>query len=381
MNSVGREIREISKQSSAKGKDINLTIDSSLQKFIHKELHNHKAGSIVVIEINSGEIIAMASTPNFDPNSIIKQPNNDYWKSINSNELSPLTNRSIQGLYSPGSTFKMIVALAALKKGVIDFNQTAFCKGKIEFGDRLYHCWKTLGHGNMNIENAIKQSCDVFFYELSKKVGIDSIAILAKEFGLGQIYDFGFHNEKKGIIPSKKWKKENYQENWYVGETLIAAIGQGYVLSTPLQLAVMIARIASNGKKIEPSIYKSTKKKEFKKINLQGKYFELVNNALYGVVNEQKGTAFKSKSDLYKFSGKTGTSQVKKITIKEREKEDFRKKEKKWKNRDHAIFVGYMPSKQPKYAVSVIVEHGGSGASVAAPIAKNIFDYLHKLKI
>ena len=381
VNALGREIREISTHPSQKGKVVNISVDFRVQQFAHKELNNYKAGSIVVIDVNSGEIITMVSKPDYDPNLIITKPNKDYWNSILNNTLSPLTNRSIQGLYSPGSTFKMIVALAGLQKGVIDFNETEFCEGKIEYGDRYYHCWKELGHGKINIEKAIIESCDVFFYELSKKVGIDNISKMAKKLGLAKKYDFGFDNEKIGIVPSKKWKKENLKENWYAGETLNAGIGQGYVLATPLQLALMTARIATNGRKIEPTIIKQNEKKIFKKIDIKENNLTIIKNAMYKVVNEQKGTAFKSRSGLYNFSGKTGTSQVKRITIEERESENFKKKKLDWKDKDHALFVGYMPSEKPKYAISVVIEHGGSGAAIAAPIAKKIFDHLHDLTI
>ena len=380
VNSSGKTIREISRKPSKKGKKIKITIDERLQRFTVNELDNHKAGSIVVIEINTGEILSMASTPSFDPNSIIQKPNTEYWNSLINNNLSPLTNRSIQGLYSPGSTFKMIVALAALSENIINTESNNFCEGKIDFGDSVYHCWKTKGHGLMNIESALKESCDVFFYELAKKVGINKIAAMAHKFGLGQLYNIGFDTEKKGIIPSKKWKKETLKKKWYGGETLNAAIGQGYVLTNPMQLAIMTARIASKGKKIEPTIL-SNKVKEFEKIKDISRYLKIIDKALFKVVNEYKGTAFRSKSDEYLFSGKTGTSQVKRISLLERESDDFRKKEIEWKNKDHALFVGYMPSDKPKYAISVVIEHGGSGAATAAPIAKKIFDYLHKIKI
>ena len=381
VNAKGRIIREISKKTSNKGKTVKITIDQNLQKFTYEELKNNKAGSVVVLDINSGEILSMVSIPSFDPNLIINKPNLDYWQKILDNPLSPLTNRSIQGLYSPGSTFKMIVALAALKDNLIKPSANEFCEGKIEFGDRLYHCWKTKGHGSMNLETAIKESCDVYFYELAKKVGIDRIEKISKEFGLGQKFNIGFENEKKGVIPSKKWKKENLNESWFAGETLNAGIGQGYSLTTPLQLAVMTARIASNGKKIEPTIFKRTAAKQFNEISELENHIQIIKQAMFKVVNESKGTANSSKSSKYFFSGKTGTSQVKRISVAERESEDFRKKEIEWKNKDHALFVGYMPSKNPKYAVSVIVEHGGSGASVAAPIAKKIFDFLYQTKI
>ena len=376
VNALGRIIREISKNSSIKGKNITLSLDSFLQKYTAEQLLKYKAGSIVVIDIKSGDILSMVSSPNFDSNSIIKKPNNDYWNQILSNSLSPLSDRSIQGLYSPGSTFKMIVAIAALKYGAVDSRTKFNCKGKIQFGDRLFHCWKTKGHGNMDIITAIQESCDVFFYELSIKIGIDKIAKVAKDFGLGQIYPVKIIHQKKGIIPSKKWKKENLKEDWYGGETLIAAIGQGYVLATPLQLAVMTARIASGGKEIYPSIIKNNKIKKFNNMKEYSKEIKIIQKAMFKVVNEKKGTANKSKANDFSFSGKTGTSQVKKITLEERESDDFRNTEIKWKNRDHALFVGYMPSDNPKYAISIVIEHGGSGASTAAPIAKDVFNFM-----
>ena len=298
-----------------------------------------------------------------------------------SNSLSPLTDRSIQGLYSPGSTFKMIVAIAALKNGLINSQTKVNCDGKINFGDRFFHCWKNNGHGKMDIFSAIQESCDVFFYNISIKVGIDKIAEVAKDFGLGEIYHSDLSNQKKGIIPSKKWKKKHLNENWYGGETLLAAIGQGYVLSSPLQLAVMTSRIASGGMKITPSIIKNPIIKNFELMKKYSNEIKIVQKGMFKVVNQQKGTANRSKSNNFSFSGKTGTSQVKKITLEERQSENFRKSEIEWKNRDHALFVGYMPTEKPKYAISVIIEHGGSGASVAAPIAKDVFEYIYKNKL
>ena len=381
VNAFGRIIREISRKHSTKGSTVKISIDLRIQKFVHKELSQHKAGSIVVVDIHKGEIISMVSIPDYNPNLLIKKPNKNYWNNILKDPRSPLINRSIQGLYAPGSTFKMLVALAGLRKGVINTKDNIICNGKIEFGDRFYHCWKTKGHGRISLIRAIQESCDVFFYELSQKVGIDDIAKIAKEFGLGQVFDIGFEIEKKGIVPSKKWKKETLKQNWYGGDTLNTGIGQGYALSTPLQLAIMAARIANNGKKVEPSIFKQSSEKEFKQINLNTKHIELIQGAMFKVVNEERGTAFKSRSNLLKFSGKTGTSQLKKITLEERESEDFRKKKIEWQDNDHALFVGYMPSDEPKYSISVVIEHGGSGASAAAPIARNIFDYLHKFNI
>ncbi len=380
VNSNGRIIREISKVDSIAGKEVFLSIDSRIQEYAVNLLKSYRAGSINLINIKNGEIICMASTPTYDPNKIIKKPNKNYWESILSDKLSPLTNRSVQGLYSPGSTFKMIVAIAALKHGIINHKSTHTCNGKIEFGDRLYHCWKTNGHGVMDVTDALKQSCDVFFYEISKKLGIDKIAEVAGDFGLGKIFDISLPNQKKGIVPTKKWKKTALGESWYAGETLISGIGQGFVLTNPFQLAVMTSIIASDGKIIEPSIVKRGKI-NFKINNEYEKEIQIIKKAMFKVVNENKGTAFKSRLQDLQFAGKTGTSQVRRISLSERESDDFRKKEQEWKNRDHALFVGYMPFDDPLYAISVIIEHGGSGASTAAPIAKQIFNYINKLDV
>ena len=380
VNSTGRVIREISKVDSIQGKELHLSLDSRIQEYAVNLLQSYRAGSINVINIKNGEILCMASTPTYDPNKIIKKPNKEYWDSILSNSLSPLTNRSLQGLYSPGSTFKMIVAIAALKYGVISSKSTHSCSGKIEFGDRLYHCWKTNGHGKMDVTNAITQSCDVFFYEISKKLGIDKIAKVAEDFGLGQIFDISMPNQKKGIIPSKKWKKTTLGESWYAGETLISGIGQGFVLTSPFQLAVMTSIIASDGKIVEPTILKS-KNINFKTNSKYSDEIKIIKKAMFNVVNLNKGTAFKSRLQDVKFSGKTGTSQVRSISLSERESDEFRKKKQEWKNRDHALFVGYIPYDDPQYAISVIIEHGGSGASTAAPIANQVFNYIHKLNL
>jgi len=380
VNSNGRIIREISKIDSIKGEEVSLSIDLRIQEYAINLLKSYKAGSINVINIKNGEILCMASTPTYDPNKIIQKPNKMYWEKILENSLSPLTNRSIQGLYSPGSTFKMIVAIAALKHGIINRNTTNSCSGKIGFGNRLYHCWKTNGHGKMNVTDAIKQSCDVFFYEISKKLGIDKIAEVAKDFGLGQTFDISMPNQKKGIVPTKKWKKNKIGESWYAGETLISGIGQGFILTNPFQLAVMTSIIASNGKIIEPTILKSNGA-SFKTNEKYSTEIKIIKKAMFKVVNENKGTAFKSRLEDIKFAGKTGTSQVRRISLSERESSDFREKEQEWKKRDHALFVGYIPYDDPQYAISVIIEHGGSGASTAAPIAKQVFNYINKLDV
>ena len=381
VNSSGRIIREISRKDSIQGDNLQLTLDLRLQEYSLNLLNSHRAGSIVVMDVQTGHVLCMASTPTYDPNKIIKKPNKEYWDSLLINNLSPLTFRSIQGLYAPGSTFKMIVAIAGLYYGAIDTGTSHFCNGKVSLGDRLYHCWKNNGHGSMNVESAIKESCDVFFYEISKKIGIDKIAKVAKDFGLGKVYDIPLNNQKTGIVPSKKWKKENLDESWYPGETLISAIGQGFVLTNPLQLATMTSIIASEGNVVEPKIINDGVSINKKKLEKYKTAIKIIKKAMFKVVNENKGTAFKSKSNEIVFSGKTGTSQVRRITVAERESDDFRKKEVEWNKRDHALFVGYMPHDNPKFSISVVIEHGGSGASTAAPIAKQVFQFINKSKI
>ena len=386
INAYGREIREISIIKSIDGKKISLSLDLRIQETILKELQNNKAGSIVVINVNSGEIIGMLSVPDFDPNKLISKPNDKYWKQILENPLAPLNNRATQGLYAPGSTFKMIVALAALKKQIINLDSSVNCTGKIEFGDRLYHCWKTEGHGRVSLLRAIKESCDCYFYKLAEKVGIEDMHEMSMNLGLGNLTNIELPSEKKGLVPNKNWKKKKYKQSWYAGETLITGIGQGYVLTTPLQMAVMTALIANEGKRIKPTLIKKTEDvniSELSDIPVNKDHIKIVKTALFKAVNEPMGTAYRIKTnpEKYNLAGKTGTSQVKRITIEEREQEDFRKKEIDWKDKDHSLFVGYMPADRPKFAISVVIEHGGSGSAIAAPIARRIFDKIYELSI
>ena len=385
VNAFGREIREISRIKSTEGEKIHLSLDYRIQEIIHKEFKNIKSGSAVAINVNSGEIIGMVSIPDFDPNRIINKPNQKYWSEILNNPLAKLSNRAIQGLYAPGSTFKMVVALAGLEKGVIDLKSNIFCSGKIEFGERFYHCWKTKGHAKVDLMKAIKESCDCYFYDLAQKIGVNDIAKMARKLGLGKLTNIELPAEKKGVVPDIKWKKNNLKESWYAGETLITGIGQGYLLATPLQMALMTAQIANGGKKINPTLIKKSNFEDvdLNPIEINNEHLKIIQKGMFKVVNEPYGTAFGIKSDSKKYilAGKTGTSQVKRITVEERESEDFRKKELEWKDKDHSLFVGYAPAKNPKFAVSVVVEHGGSGAKVAAPIAKNIFDGIYKLEI
>ena len=420
VNAYGKRINQIDFQEGEKGKTIKLTIDTEIQKYTQKLL-NEKAGSISVMDIYTGEIIAMNSSPSFDPNLFLYGIEKNKWREIQKNPLKPLINKTVSGLYSPGSTIKPIVALSALENDVISPSLKVNCRGHkhpLELYGMTYHCWKKQGHGYMSLKNAIKQSCDTYFYEAARLLGVDRLNETAKKFGLGAVVLGDYFNEKKGVVPSTKWKKKAIGQNWYLGETLINGIGQGYIQTTPLQLCLMTAQLANGGHKIYPKIIsdneesiESIKQKmklasENNEENLkllsvpeklfntnEKKYHALYRNkenvkfvldAMFSSTNEVYGTSFSSRIDdpKYQFAGKTGTSQVKRITKEEREL-DLKTSEIPYEERDHAWYVAFGPYKNPRYAVSILVEHGGSGSAAAAPIAKKLFKFIidrHELR-
>ncbi len=403
VNSSGKKIKEISYKKETQGENLRTTIDVEVQRLAQKLLDN-KAGSICAMDIYSGEIIALASSPTYDPNKFTYGINKKDWNEIKNNKLRPLVNKSIAGLYSPGSTIKPLVALAALEYGIINPKLKVKCKGHdhpYELYGQRYHCWKKDGHGIMSLRNAIKQSCDIYFYEVARLLGVDKLSIIAKRYGLGsKVLEDIFPEEKKGLVPSTKWKKQVLEQSWYLGETVITGIGQGYIQTTPLQLCLMTAQLANGGFKIKPNIIynnnfnydeilskiQSEKNKPIesnilqeKDINLYEKLYKnsknikIVLDAMYGSTNEQFGTSFRSrhKDKKYRYAGKTGTSQVRRITEKDREL-DLDTSEIEYKNRDHALFVAFAPYDKPKYAISVLVEHAGSGSKAAAPLANKL---------
>ena len=389
VNASGREIREISKEESVRGQDIKLTIDINLQKYINNLLKD-KNGSVVVIDVNSGELLAVESSPNFDPNIFTKSISQEEWDKLSKNPMSPLVNKSISGEYSPGSTFKLVVLFSSLINKTIKPNGAITCSSKIAFGNRNFYCWchkKKTGcwaarnhTRKVGPELAIAQSCDGFFYELAKKVGIENIVETARNFGLGSKSGVNLKGEKDGLVPNKSWKKKTYKQSWKIGETMITGVGQGFLTTTPLQLAVMTAMFANDGKRIFPTIFKNLEQSNnydnqvFTRQTLNQKYFfSLIKKGMFSAVNKPFGTAYSSKLNQPVFAGKTGTVQVRTITEKEREIGIIPNKDLPLKYRDHALFVGYAPYKNPKIAVSVVIEHGGSGSKVAAPIAKKIF--------
>jgi penicillin-binding protein 2 len=378
------------------------------------------AGSISVMDIYTGEIVAMQSSPSFDPNLFLFGINQDDWQLIRNNPLKPLVNKTLSGLYSPGSTFKPIVALSALENGIIDENFKVKCKGKIEIYGQTYHCWKKRGHGIVDLKSAMKQSCDTYFYEIARKLGVDRLKKTSVKFGLGEkVLNKTFGNEKKGLIPDTKWKKNNLGKGWVIGETLITGIGQGYTQTTPLQLCLMTAQLANGGFKIYPKIIVEEDSKTSEEIRTimnenrtqlnkkdiildakslldllnkqkheplfkSSKNINLVREAMFASTNEIRGTSYKSRIDnpKYQFAGKTGTSQVRRITEADREL-DLKTFEIPYNERDHALYIAFGPYKNPRYALSIVIEHGGSGSSTAAPIAKKLFKLIidrHELR-
>ncbi len=383
VNAFGRVIRELNRQEGQSGAKIKLTIDLGLQKMISNRLKNESAAAIVM-NVRNGEIMALVSSPGFDPNLFNRGMKSEEWEALTSNSLAPLTNKAIAGRYAPGSTFKMVVLLAALEKGIISPSKKFFCSGVLELGDAKFHCWNKHGHGLVNAREAISQSCDVYFYEVARLTGVDRIAKMAERLGFGAKSGVDLPGEKEGLIPTKDWKRQKYNAPWHQGETLLTGIGQGYVLATPMQLAVMISRLVNGGIAIKPkltsSIVRSPKSKQgeseqfFKDIGIPSSHLKLVTDAMIDTVNSSWGTAFRSriKENMGSMGGKTGTVQVRRISKMEREKGVKKNEDLPWKERDHALFVGFAPAKAPIYAVSVIVEHGGSGATKAAPIARDI---------
>ena len=385
VNAFGRQIRELERHEGQPGSETYLTIDMELQKYVSRRL-GKQAASAVVMDIHSGEILSLASTPGFDPNAFNRGLSSPEWRALVTNPRTPLNNKAIAGQYAPGSTFKMIVALAALEKGVVTPKTKYFCSGELELGKSMFHCWKKDGHGNMSMANAIVQSCDVYFYEIALRTGIDSISAMARKLGLGQILDIELSGEQKGLIPTRAWKKKVKQVPWQKGETLLAGIGQGLILATPLQLVVMMARLVNGGKAVLPRliidpktqghISNSTDTTEFLNLGINSTHLELMKTAMNNVTTSPVGTAYKSriKKTNRQFGGKTGTVQVRRISKAERESELGVRKNKDlaWSKRDHALFVGYAPIDSPRYALSIVVEHGGGGSTAAAPIAKDI---------
>ncbi len=385
VNAFGRVIRELDRDEGQPGSEISLTLDSGLQTFTADLLTKENSAAAVVMDVHRGDILAMVSTPGFNPNAFSEGLKGNEWRDLVRNPYAPLTNKAIAGQYPPGSTFKIVVALAAMEAG-IDPGYKVFCRGFTKLGNRQFHCWKKHGHGHMDMHGAIRESCDVYFYDIALKLGVDRISEMAERMGMGARFEFELSEEKSGLMPTRAWKKATYGQPWHKGETLIAAIGQGYVLATPLQLAVMTARLVNGGKAVKPQLIATPLPHdmdedvpagpEFASIGVSEIARKTVMEAMDQVVNHPRGTAKKSRimDPALAMGGKTGTSQVRRISMAERDGGVRKNDEKPWKERDHALFVGFAPVSAPQYAVAVVVEHGGGGSTTAAPIASALLE-------
>lgn len=376
VNAVGRVMRELERTDGTPGQDIQLTIDAGVQNFVQARLGEESAACIVM-DVNTGELIACASAPGFDPNLFVRGISQTDYSGLMQDDHRPLANKTVQGAYPPGSTFKMITALAALEEGLITPETTHYCPGYLEFGDRRFHCWKRGGHGTVDLAKSLSESCDVYYYEIAQKVGIDKIAEMGRRFGLGVRHDLPMSAITDGIMPDKAWKQERWGQDWRIGDTINASIGQGYVLASPLQLTVMTARIAS-GRAVVPRILRAIGGKpvempQAEPLGISAASLRSIQDGMAEVMNSQRGTAFSSRiaDETMVLAGKTGTSQVRNITAAERARGVVSNEDLPWERRDHALYVGYAPFDNPRYAVTVVVEHGGGGSAAAAPIARD----------
>jgi len=402
VNAYGKRIKEISIDPGKPGTNFRTTLDLDVQKLASKLLEN-KSGSVCVMDIYRGDIVSMVSSPVFDSNKFVHGIKQKDWNELMKHRDKPLINKAVAGLYPPGSTIKLLSAVSALENGTFNPKTVIHCKGHIELYGEKYHCWKKKGHGYVDMREGIKQSCDVYFYEVARKLGIDRLAETARKFGLGKPVLNDLFEEKSGTVPNTEWKKKHIGKNWYLGETLHAGIGQGYWQTSPLQLCLMTAHIANGGYKIKPRIILSEKDKDnfrdldqfiadkklfsddvvslyefiarfkYKSLFRNPENIKFVQDALFGATNEPMGTSYRSRltKEEFVFAGKTGTSQVRRFTEAQRELE-VKNEDLPYEQRDHALFVAFAPYKEPRYSISVLVEHGGSGSKSAAPIAKQV---------
>ena len=398
VNAFGKRIQQIKIDEGKAGESFKTTLDLEVQKYAAETIKD-KAAAICVMDIYNGDIVSMVSAPSYDANAFVHGVEKKYWNELINNDKKPLTNKALSGLYPPGSTIKTLVALSALENGISKPLKKVRCTGKIELHGEKFHCWKKKGHGIMNMRSAIQRSCDVYFYEVARKLGVDRLSETAKKFGLGAKVLDGFSEERSGVVPNTAWKKKFIGQNWYIGETLHSGIGQGYFQSTPIQLCRMTAQIANGGYEIKPRIIfdkENNNLKNYLDFKLKNpdqtppqdifpsnlylnplfknqEHINFIKDAMFASSNEPGGTSYRSRlsDERYTFAGKTGSSQIKRFTEAQREAE-IKQDEIDYKSRDHALFIAFAPYKDPKYAISVVVEHGGSGSSSAAPIAKKV---------
>lgn len=377
VNATGRVMRELDRRDGLPGADIQLTVDHKLQAYLQARLVGESA-SAVILDCEDGDLVAIGSAPTFDPNLFARGISSADYSSLLNNKYRPLASKSVQGTYPPGSTFKMVVAMAALEEGLVTPEETVYCPGYLEVGSRRFHCWKRSGHGSVDLLNSLKQSCDVYYYALALKIGIDKITAMAGRFGLGIRHDIPMSAIAQGLTPTKQWKRIYQDAEWQVGDTANSAIGQGYTLASPLQLAIMTARLAT-GRAVTPRLIRTIDGIEQPSgagdsLGVNENNLRKMRRAMYAVSNERRGTAYRSRiiEDEFRLAGKTGTSQVRNISKAERRSGVVRNEDLPWERRDHALFVSFAPMEVPKYAISVVVEHGGGGSKAAAPIARDL---------
>lgn len=375
VNAVGSPVRELKRENPTPGETLKLTIDSRLQEYCVERI-GEESGAVVVMDVHSGALLSVVSMPAFDPNEFSKGITTAYWKELNANKKAPLLNKAIAGQYPPGSTYKMVTGLAGLKSGKFNANSHVHCNGTFYLGNHPFTCWKTEGHGTLTMAQALEQSCDVFFYTVAREIGIEAMESMAHEFNLGHKSGLGLRGEQPGIVPSPSWKQKARKQPWNPGETINSAIGQGDTLTTPMQLAIMTARMVNGGKKVRPHLVVGEGVEPEGTVDVDPEHMKVILDGMARVANSPRGTAYGShiKEEAYQFGGKTGTSQVRKLLVHGQNQNSI-----PWEYRHHAWFVGYAPVHDPKYCCAVIIEHGGGGASAAAPVAKDVLLKLQQL--
>ena len=377
VNAAGRVMRELEREEGRPGADVQVTCDNALQTYAHARLRGEGAAA-VMLDCESGDILVCASSPGFDPNLFVRGISSANYRALLDDPLRPLPNKAVQGIYPPGSTFKMVTALAALEAGLVDYNETVYCPGFKEVSGRRFHCWKRGGHGNVDLHRSLRNSCDVYYYEMAMRVGIEGISAMAQRFGIGVQFALPMTSVAEGLAPSRQWKLAYRGTPWMVGDSANTAIGQGFVLASPLQLAVMSARLATS-RAVVPRLVKSIDGVDQPtghgdSLGLNENHLREIRRAMFAVSNSPRGTAYRSRiaEDSLRLAGKTGTSQVRNISTSEREGGVRSNSDLPRAQRDHALFVSFAPHDAPRFALSVVVEHGGGGSTAAAPIARDI---------
>ena len=380
VNAVGRVMRELDRDEGKSGDNVQLSINARLQNFVHARMAGESAAA-VIIDTENGDIVAMASTPAFDPNKFVRGISSADYRVLTGDKYRPLANKAVHGTYPPGSTYKMVTTLAAMEAGLVSAEETVYCPGYRVVAGRRFHCWKSSGHGNMNMHDALAQSCDVYFYDMAERIGIERMSGMARRLGLGERFDIATSGIAGGLIPSREWKMANQGADWMVGDSVNAVIGQGFVATSPLQLAVMTARLAT-GRSVTPRLLRSVNGIEQPSgaglpLDVPEHALNAARQGMISVSNQRRGTAYRSRVEnpALRIAGKTGTSQVRNITAAERASGVIKNEDLPWERRDHALFVSFGPVDAPRYAAAVVVEHGGGGSTAAAPVARDIMLY------